>query len=136
MWSNIILGGRDSSEHLHPPSRYKHACVLVPVNTNTTSNDANSASTNSNNYDLYLYGGRSGTFPLKDFWRLDLRLGKWEELKAPQSGGGSDWPPHLQEHTMVYFERRIYVFGGEISFSYGEDSAPLWIYSLDVRTIK
>jgi hypothetical protein len=68
MWSNIILtkgkgdvgdeDGTDGKERTHPPSRYKHCGVLVPT-----------TPTNSN-YDLYIFGGRSGTFPLKDFWKL------------------------------------------------------------------
>jgi hypothetical protein len=62
MWSNIILNktgvvGEDGEQELgnHPPSRYKHCGVLVPAH--------------SSNYDLYIFGGRSGTFPLKDFWK-------------------------------------------------------------------
>lgn len=67
MWSNIILskpvkgdedggGGsdKDKGSPSNPPSRFKHCGVLVPSNAN---------------YDLYIFGGRSGTFPLKDFWR-------------------------------------------------------------------
>jgi hypothetical protein len=31
---------------------------------------------------------------------------------------------------MVYYQGHIYIFGGEISLSYGEDLSPLWIYSV------
>ncbi|XP_035701191.1 tip elongation aberrant protein 1 isoform X2 [Folsomia candida] len=125
MWSNIILTkggvGEDGEPELgnHPPSRYKHCGVLVP-----TATVANS------NYDLYIFGGRSGTFPLKDFWKLDLKLGKWEEIRPLDKNGG-EWPPHLQEHSMVYYSSKIYIFGGEISLSYGEDLSPLWIYGVE-----
>lgn len=136
MWSNIILTqkyGEDGEPDVsnHPPTRYKHSGVLVPSSfSSSTSSNPNSNS----NYDLYIFGGRSGTFPLKDFWRLDLKTGLWEEISAPSSQDLEDeWPPHLQEHSMVHYSGKIYIFGGEISLSYGEDLSPLWIFDIAER---
>ncbi len=51
----------------------------------------------------------------------------WVELKP---SGRS--PPSLQESTMVPWQNLLYVFGGEVSFSCG-DECPLWIYDIKVR---
>lgn len=34
---------------------------------------------------------------------------------------------------MVYNDGKIYIFGGEISLSYGEDLSPLWIFDVASR---
>ena len=52
---------------------------------------------------------------------------QWEELK-----GGGDRPGGLQEHSMVVHGAKIYVFGGEISFSNATET-PLWIYDIQVK---
>lgn len=31
---------------------------------------------------------------------------------------------------MVFYASHIFIFGGEISLSYGEDLSPLWIYEV------
>lgn len=42
-------------------------------------------------------------------------------------------PPCLQEHSAVAYKDCIYVFGGELGFSAGNET-PLWVYSTKVST--
>ena len=78
---------------------------------------------------IYLVGGRSGSLPLKDVWRFDPETCSWDEIK----GKGEDHPPNLQEHTIVSFNNKLIIFGGEIGFAPDEET-PLWI--LDLETYK
>lgn len=52
---------------------------------------------------------------------------RWEKLSP-----GGDCPPCLQEHSAVAYRECIYVFGGELGFSAGNET-PLWIYNIKVR---
>ena len=54
--------------------------------------------------------------------------GVWEQLEPT-----GDIPPCLQEHTAIAFKDSIYVFGGELGFSAGNE-APLWVYNVSVST--
>ncbi|KAF0292163.1 Leucine-zipper-like transcriptional regulator 1 [Amphibalanus amphitrite] len=103
MWQTVVGDG----EGRLPCARSKHAVCLL-------------------NTSIYVLGGRNGNLPLRDFWRLDLDSGQWEELR----GEGSR-PLNLQEHTMVGWQERLYVFGGEVGFSSGAQT-PLWCY--DTKT--
>ncbi|RWS05755.1 uncharacterized protein B4U79_12341 [Dinothrombium tinctorium] len=76
---------------------------------------------------IYLIGGRSGNLPLKDLWRFDSERSQWEEIKTK-----GQQPPNLQEHTMIEWNNKLYVFGGEIGVSSNGDT-PLWI--LDLATL-
>lgn len=50
---------------------------------------------------------------------------QWYEV---ESKGGTA-PPSLQEHTVVSWKSKLYVFGGEIGFaSTGE--TPLWVFDI------
>ncbi|XP_077516037.1 uncharacterized protein LOC144126030 isoform X1 [Amblyomma americanum] len=71
---------------------------------------------------FYLLAGRSANLPLKDLWRFDPVQSRWEEVRCRGSR-----PPCLQEHTVVSWKGKLYVFGGEVGFaSTGE--TPLWIF--------
>lgn len=71
---------------------------------------------------FYLLAGRSANLPLKDLWRFDPVQSRWEEVRCRGSR-----PPCLQEHSVVSWKGKLYVFGGEIGFaSTGE--TPLWIF--------
>jgi len=143
MWSNVIVDRIRNPES--PSGRYKHGMCLVPIPTEE--------GFGGEEQELWIYGGRSGTFPMKDLWKLQLNQGIWTEVSArsleaakkrpPAEGSeetpvfrvpGEDieWPPCLQEHTMIHHRGSLYVFGGEISINY-EDHTPLWIYNLHVR---
>jgi len=75
---------------------------------------------------VYLLGGRSGTLPLKDFWRYHVGDNTWERLASK-----GDTPGCLQEHTMVAHQDKLFVFGGEVGFSSAAET-PLWIYDVKV----
>ena len=47
---------------------------------------------------------------------------------------GVSGPGCLQEHSVVAHNNRLYVFGGEISFSNAAET-PLWIYDIQVFII-
>lgn len=53
----------------------------------------------------------------------------WEVLNP-----SGDIPPCLQEHTAVAYKDNIYVFGGELSFSAGNET-PLWVYYTKVSLL-
>ena len=42
-----------------------------------------------------------------------------------------DKPGYLQDHSMVEYEDKLYVFGGEISFC-NDQEIPLWIFDTEV----
>ncbi|XP_064455333.1 uncharacterized protein LOC135366533 isoform X2 [Ornithodoros turicata] len=93
-------------EHRAPSSRSKHAMCVAQDGF------------------FYLLGGRSANLPLKDLWRFDPVSNRWEEVRSKGCK-----PPCLQEHTIVSWKSKLYVFGGEIGFaSTGE--TPLWIFDL------
>ncbi|CAN7996208.1 unnamed protein product [Ixodes hexagonus] len=93
-----------SSGPLAPSSRSKHAMCI------------------SQDGCFYLLAGRSANLPLKDLWRFDPVQSRWEEVRCRGSR-----PPCLQEHSVVSWKGKLYVFGGEIGFaSTGE--TPLWIF--------
>ncbi|UXI22962.1 hypothetical protein NH340_JMT08905 [Sarcoptes scabiei] len=46
----------------------------------------------------------------------------------PDFPNESSSPPPLQEHTIVSYDNKLYIFGGEIG--YATDETPLWIYDL------
>ncbi|KAL3201541.1 hypothetical protein MRX96_012576 [Rhipicephalus microplus] len=77
---------------------------------------------------FYLLAGRSANLPLKDLWRFDPVQSRWEEVRCRGSR-----PPCLQEHTVVSWKGKLYVFGGEVGFaSTGE--TPLWIFDTGSST--
>ena len=55
--------------------------------------------------------------------------GKWTQLKPNSTD--DEWPPALQEHTMVHYNGKLYIFGGEIGMT-DDFATPLWIYSTQV----
>ncbi|KAI1299243.1 Leucine-zipper-like transcriptional regulator 1 [Halotydeus destructor] len=73
---------------------------------------------------IYLLGGRSGKSPLKDLWRFDPGQNEWEEVKCR-----GHCPPSLQGHSVVSWDTKLYVFGGEVGSTNGE--TPLWILDLN-----
>lgn len=94
----------DAKESPAPSSRSKHAMCI------------------SQDGCFYLLAGRSANLPLKDLWRFDPVQSRWEEVRCRGSR-----PPCLQEHTVVSWKGKLYVFGGEVGFaSTGE--TPLWIF--------
>lgn len=74
---------------------------------------------------IYLMGGRAGNRLLKDLWRFDPGNNLWEEVECR---GPS--PPSLQEHSMVAWDNKLYIFGGEVGISSNGDTTPLWILDL------
>ncbi|KAH9414813.1 hypothetical protein DERP_008654 [Dermatophagoides pteronyssinus] len=46
----------------------------------------------------------------------------------------NDFPPPLQEHTILNYQDKLYVFGGEIGYSC--DETPLWIFDLETYVWK
>lgn len=40
-------------------------------------------------------------------------------------------PGYLQDHSMVEYQNKLYVFGGEISFC-NDQEIPLWIFDIEV----
>lgn len=77
---------------------------------------------------IYLMGGRAGNRLLRDVWRFDPGTNLWEEVECRGSS-----PPSLQEHSMVAWDNKLYIFGGEVgTASSGE--TPLWILNLSTST--
>lgn len=76
-----------------------------------------------------MYGGRSGTFALKDFWELNAQTGEWREIAKPTDSptGTETWPPRLQEHTLVSANNRLYVFGGECHHN-SDTNSHVWVW--------
>ncbi|KAI9564367.1 hypothetical protein GHT06_008106 [Daphnia sinensis] len=74
---------------------------------------------------VYLLGGRSSNIPLKDFWVMDLDTGIWTSL------GCKGAPLNVQEHSMVYWNDCVYVFGGIFAPA---DECPLWTYTISNNT--
>ncbi|XP_065286779.1 uncharacterized protein [Dermacentor albipictus] len=102
--ANGEVSAPDAKESPAPSSRSKHAMCI------------------SQDGCFYLLAGRSANLPLKDLWRFDPVQSRWEELRCRGSR-----PPCLQEHTVVSWKGKLYVFGGEVGFaSTGE--TPLWIF--------
>ena len=103
--SRLGIDRRVSSADGTPTSRMKHAMCAAP-----------------DGY-IYLMGGRSHNRSLKDLWRFDPGQTQWAEVicKGQQ-------PPGLQEHTMVCWNNRLYIFGGDAGYD-----TPLWI--LDLATL-
>jgi len=109
-WSTVSISSSSS-----PPSRYKHSTVLCKVN---------------NVEFLFLYGGVSGrTFQMKDLWKLELQSGTWTEIK-PQDGNEELWPPPFQQHTLVYNNYKLYLFGEDVHI---DCVCPLWIFDIQVN---
>ncbi|XP_028968814.1 uncharacterized protein LOC100902573 [Galendromus occidentalis] len=114
MWSVVQLGGGESertprARNTVPTSRSKHAMCVGQDGF------------------FYMLGGKSANLPMKDLWRFDPVKNQWAEV---QTRGGTA-PPSLQEHTVVSWKSKLYVFGGEIGFaSTGE--TPLWLF--DIQT--
>ncbi|CAG0886499.1 unnamed protein product [Darwinula stevensoni] len=74
---------------------------------------------------VYLLGGRNNNnLPLKDLWTYNLDKKEWKELV-----GEGEAPGCLQEHSLVAYKGRLYVFGGEVGFS-SSDETPLWSYDI------
>jgi len=78
--------------------------------------------------DLYVLGGRKGNISLKDFWRFNLDDENWEEIVVT-----GERPGYLQDHSMVEYQNKLYVFGGEISFC-NDQEIPLWIFDIEANT--
>jgi len=79
---------------------------------------------------LYVHGGRSHRGIEQDLWKYDFLSKCW--IKIDLVG---DKPPPLKGHTMIVFEKKLYVFGGELSFaSAGE--IPLWVFDPSNQTWK
>ncbi|XP_041366475.1 uncharacterized protein LOC121381294 [Gigantopelta aegis] len=93
-----------------PRSRFKHAACL------------------SGSY-VYLYGGKDGRTPLKDFWRFNLGTLTWENLNIR-----GEQLPHLEGHTLVACQRLILIFGGQLSD--GLHGPPLWILNTDLLLVR
>lgn len=127
MWSNIsasklpssktidVIAHNDISESQYdksvpkgcPLMRYKHAVC------------------SSSNGMVYMYGGRIGNISLDDdIWRFDPRNNTWLHLNT-----SGPKPHNLQEHTIVEYANKLYLFGGCVSAS-NYDS--LWC--LDLQT--
>ncbi|XP_075237616.1 uncharacterized protein LOC142333905 [Lycorma delicatula] len=106
MWSSVAPSNEDD---IAPPSRSKHSVTLLGSH-------------------LYLLGGRNGNLPLKDLWRYNLADGKWQLLRP-----SGETPPCLQEHSAVAYKDCLYVFGGELGFSAGNET-PLWVYHVKTNT--
>ena len=104
MWSSVTPPG--GSVHGSPTTRSKHAMC-------TTSSGH-----------IYLMGGRAGNRLLKDLWTFDPGTNLWEEVECR---GPS--PPSLQEHSMVAWDNKLYIFGGEVGIS-SNGETPLWILDL------
>jgi hypothetical protein len=49
--------------------------------------------------------------------------GHWTKLKAKNP------PPPLQDHSLIYQNGKLYMFGGELGLS---NQTPLWIYNIQV----
>lgn len=60
-----------------------------------------------------------------NLWFIFLDKLQWVEV-PPQK----DSPPRLEGHTMVVYQGRIYIFGGETSFA-SADESPLWSYDIE-----
>lgn len=106
-----VAGGEDEEENnvtSEPASRCKHACCC-DVSTGY----------------IYLFAGRSGNTPFRDLWRFDPRTSNWTEIRYNWQSS----PPFLQEHTMISWGSKLYVFGGEVGFS-SNGETPLWIFDL------
>jgi len=89
-----------NSDDGSPLMRYKHAVCSSP-----------------NGY-IYIHGGRFGNLPLDDdVWRFDPSQNSWLQLKTHGFK-----PPNLQEHTIVEYNDRLYLFGGQVSASNTENS--------------
>ena len=58
---------------------------------------------------------------IKDIFTIVTVTEKWKKLKTT-----GDVPPSLEEHTMVSYGSKIYVFGGISRMSVDGDT-PLWI---------
>ena len=95
-----------------PASRCKHACCC-DVSTGH----------------IYLFAGRSGNTPFRDLWRFDPRTSYWSEIRYNWNSS----PPFLQEHTMISWGNKLYVFGGEVGFS-SNGETPLWIFDLGSKS--
>lgn len=103
-WSEVV----QRSEQF-PCTRTKHAAVRHGRN-------------------LYILGGRRGKVSLKDFWKLNFDDNYWEKVEV---SGFS--PGFLQDHSMVEYKDKLYVFGGEISFC-NDEEMPLWIFDINENT--
>jgi len=99
-WDNL-----KASSDVGPGSRSKHAIVRHCRS-------------------IYLYGGRRRNSLLKDFWKYDFDSNSWEEIKVSGSK-----PGHLQEHTMVEYNDKLYVFGGEVNFC-NDQEISLWVFNI------
>ena len=106
-----VAGGEEEEENnvtSEPASRCKHACCC-DISTGY----------------IYLFAGRSGNTPFRDLWRFDPRTSNWTEIRYNWQSS----PPFLQEHTMISWGSKLYVFGGEVGFS-SNGETPLWIFDL------
>jgi len=104
IWSEIIQSGDRI-----PCTRTRHAAATWGRN-------------------IFILGGRRGNIALKDFWQFNIDDKSWEEIEVT-----GDKPGYLQDHSMVEYEDKLYVFGGEISFC-NDQEIPLWIFDTEART--
>nr|CAH0110257.1 unnamed protein product [Daphnia galeata] len=103
MWSPVVHSTKNETGPV-PRTRFKHASCVDPQRRV-----------------VYLLGGRSSNIPLKDFWVMDLDTGIWTSL------GSKGTPLNVQEHSMVYWNDCVYVFGGIFAPA---DECPLWTYTI------
>ncbi len=101
-----------------PPPRTSHQAIVVPT---------------ANGAQMYVFGG-DFTSPSQlfrhynDLWVLDLNSYKWEQIKAPNG------PSPRSGHRMIYFKRKLYVFGGfydnHADIKYFDD---MYVFDLDTQ---
>lgn len=116
MWSQVQAASPVASSEAGPEEQQRGCGPLAP------SSRSKHAMCISQDGCFYLLAGRSANLPLKDLWRFDPVQSRWEEVRCRGSR-----PPCLQEHSIVSWKGKLYVFGGEIGFaSTGE--TPLWIF--------
>jgi len=104
VWSEVIQRGERM-----PCTRTRHAATTWGRN-------------------IFVLGGRRGNMALKDFWKFNIDDKSWEEIEV-----SGERPGYLQDHSMVEYEDKLYVFGGEISFC-NDQEMPLWIFNIEART--
>ncbi|XP_033100788.1 uncharacterized protein LOC117104195 [Anneissia japonica] len=109
-----------------PSSKHRSTFVWTPVfpeNLVTPCMRSKHAACVANNF-IYVFGGRDAHSSRKDLWRYNITTNVWTSLECFGTA-----PPLLQNHTMVHYNDKIYIFGGELGFG-TSDETPLWSYDL------
>eukprot|EP00523_Entomoneis_sp_CCMP467_P022760 CAMPEP_0168829198 /NCGR_PEP_ID=MMETSP0727-20121128/898_1 /TAXON_ID=265536 /ORGANISM="Amphiprora sp., Strain CCMP467" /LENGTH=779 /DNA_ID=CAMNT_0008882403 /DNA_START=3521 /DNA_END=5860 /DNA_ORIENTATION=+ len=89
------------------------------------------------NHAFYVFGGEKASadqyYHYKDLWRYDIKLQKWEEIKAPKATGTH--PTARSGHTAVVWKHYMVIFGG--FYEATKDTSPRWyndVYVMDLQT--